>query len=52
MTRKHFESLAAAIRYMTLDMTTKQYVAEAIADVCALHNSGFKRGRFMEACGL
>jgi hydroxylamine reductase (hybrid-cluster protein) len=52
MTRKHFDSIAASIRYMTIDSKTRKHVAEAMADTCALHNRNFDRDKFMDACGV
>ena len=50
MTRKHFNALAAQIRYMPIDHATKRLVADSIADTCSQFNSNFDRGRFIEAC--
>lgn len=52
MTRKHFESIAYSIRYMTLTDTARREVAERMADTCALHNSRFDRDKFLAACGV
>ena len=64
MTRKHFETIAAAIkahatmarhyptqeRNATLDALGG--VADTIADACRQDNPRFDRRRFMEACGF
>ena len=52
MTRKHFESIAAQIRHMTLGKATRRHVAESMADTCAMYNPNFDRGKFLTACGL
>jgi hypothetical protein len=52
MTRKHFKALAEAIRRMNLSKVDKLVVIEAICEVCASFNNGFKYSTFHEACGL
>jgi hypothetical protein len=48
MTRKHFESLAAALK--SSEASTDSIVA--VANVCAAANPRFDRVRFLRAAGL
>lgn len=59
MSRKHFESLAAALRNRKPEAhwdpnKRVQWVhdCEAIADACQASNPRFDRGRFLAACGV
>ena len=51
MTRKHFETLALEISYIT-DVTARKLAAMAVANASARYNSNFNRTRFLTACGV
>lgn len=55
VTRKHFKALADMVsdarRTSTFDQGTVRAMADGIATVCKGANPGFKRERFMRACG-
>ena len=64
MTRKHFETIAAAIAAQAA--TARHYseqerqaaldsiggIADSIADLAEKDNPRFQRGRFLKACGI
>lgn len=62
MSRKHFESLAAAVKNSSEHLkganhpevvaATLSLVAHQVADACQQHNSNFDRSRFLAACGI
>ena len=58
MTRQHFKALAEALKYNrpadNWDANKKaqwDLDCKAIASACARFNGGFKRDRFIDACG-
>ena len=51
MSRKHFESLAKEISYIS-DMTARRFAANAVANASCQHNDQFNRARFYAACGI
>lgn len=56
VTRKHFQALADMVNearqpFRKLDQETVRAMAEGIANVCKRDNPGFKRERFLRACG-
>ncbi len=51
MSRKHFETLALEISYIT-DITARRIAAMAVANAGARHNDRFDRSRFYAACGV
>jgi hypothetical protein len=59
MTRQHFKALAEALKFerpgANWDPNKRvqwEQDCKAIADVCNRFNGGFKRDRFLSACGL
>ena len=51
MSRKHFETLALEISYIS-DAAARKLAAMAVANASARHNSNFDRTRFYAACGV
>lgn len=52
MSRKHFNAIAAAIRFCPINVTNRRTVSEALADALENFNDNFDRDRFLTACGL
>lgn len=51
MTRQHFKALAEELSQIG-DTDKRWAAAEAVIRACLRFNSGFKRDRFLKACGL
>ena len=57
MSRRHFNSLAAAVRDWrrvcpSVDEADAAQLVARLADLCQEENPRFNRGRFFDACGV